>query len=226
MEPAAGILVRSFHLCGEALAPFGPPPGDHPRAANRRHTLAEAMPPLAHQPARLIGPFHRLRSISGRRLQSLCRIAIQAPIAPCPTVTAGPGHGASIEWAAYRGAAEASQSQPPPMTSRRSIARHVSSVANRPITQFQRCGTRSNRAGAQGGCEHRGSRPEIHPRYREIGYHRKRRVTAMRRGRCGERIGGQATPTFGDAFRHNRNADHRRSVTTLGKGRRSCHAMV
>jgi hypothetical protein len=67
---------------------------DHPRAADRRHALAEAMPPFAHQPARLIGPFHRLRSISGRRLQSLAGPHHGTDSSSSPRQPRDPGHGA------------------------------------------------------------------------------------------------------------------------------------
>src|SRR5262249_9972589 len=42
----------------EALAALGAPPRHHPAAAGGRHTLAEPMAALAHEPAWLIGPFH------------------------------------------------------------------------------------------------------------------------------------------------------------------------
>ena len=42
----------------EALAALGTPPGHDPAAAGRGHALAETMPALAHELARLIGPFH------------------------------------------------------------------------------------------------------------------------------------------------------------------------
>src|SRR6185503_3765020 len=42
----------------EALAALRTPPGDDRAAASRGHALAETMPALAHELARLIGPFH------------------------------------------------------------------------------------------------------------------------------------------------------------------------
>ena len=43
---------------GQALAAARPAGGDHLAAADRRHARAEPMPPLAHEPARLIGTLH------------------------------------------------------------------------------------------------------------------------------------------------------------------------
>jgi hypothetical protein len=42
----------------EALATLRAPPCHHPPTACGRHALAETMPALAHEPARLVGPFH------------------------------------------------------------------------------------------------------------------------------------------------------------------------
>ena len=53
----------------QALAALGAPPGHDRAAARGRHALAEPMPPLAHEPARLIGPFH----FSSPSLASPCR---------------------------------------------------------------------------------------------------------------------------------------------------------
>ena len=144
MGPVAGTPVRSFHLGRETLASLGSPPGNHPRAADRRHALAEAVPPFAHQPARLIGPFHRLRSIPGRRPQSLAG----PHHAPCSSSSHGcrgtPATAPSIELAAYRGAAGASQSQLGLPTSRRPPTRlqqswHLRRGYRNPVNTVDQC---------------------------------------------------------------------------------------
>jgi hypothetical protein len=93
-------------LCRQALATFCPAPRDHPRSPDSGHTLAEPVPPLTHEPARLVGPFHGQYSIFSRWLQ------------PCRNTANGPAHAfrrrdrphrPKLNGAAYRGPGTASQ---------------------------------------------------------------------------------------------------------------------
>src|SRR5262245_53917975 len=55
--------------CREALAALGTAPGHDPAATGRGHALAETMPALAHELARLIGPFHVGSPLTSKPLQ-------------------------------------------------------------------------------------------------------------------------------------------------------------
>ena len=67
VTPSRPTLSRPT-LCRKPLAALGPAAGDDANATNSRHTLAEAVAALAHEAAWLIGPFHVIVSILGRRL--------------------------------------------------------------------------------------------------------------------------------------------------------------
>jgi len=54
----ASPIAAAAASCRQALATLGAAPGDDGPAAGGRHTVAESMPALAHELARLVGPFH------------------------------------------------------------------------------------------------------------------------------------------------------------------------
>ena len=51
-------IAAAAASCRQALATLRAPPGHHSAATGGRHALAETMPALAHELARLVGPFH------------------------------------------------------------------------------------------------------------------------------------------------------------------------
>jgi len=70
-----GPRPRAARSGGELLATPRAARGENPAAADRRRTGAKAMTALAHQLARLIGPFHR----SGLRIQSRAKPVQMGP---------------------------------------------------------------------------------------------------------------------------------------------------
>ena len=94
------------------LAPLGPAARQHACTTDRRHPLAESVAALAHEPARLIGPFHVSLSVTTRALRprGRCRpchdhwpTATIMPRLPSPTRPkrrhgAGPGPHGRARW--------------------------------------------------------------------------------------------------------------------------------
>jgi hypothetical protein len=136
LPPRPSGRLQPARLRRQPLAALGAPPRYHPAPARGRHALAKPVPALAHEPARLVGPFHPGVSVSTR----------PAPTGARRRPTQDPGCGFAPSTPPALGPMEATRAQPGSL--RRSL--RFAPIRPRPVGNAALIGVLSPRSQCEG----------------------------------------------------------------------------